>query len=170
VIDADAHVERRPDGELAAWTVRAAVPADLEDVVAAVTALLEELGAAPPPRDSMLGTARALIADEGLGAVVVALDAGDGHLVGVLGASWQSALRVPGRYGLVQELWVDRAWRSRRIGADLLARLFDLARRLGVGRIEVGLPGEQFSGIAATRAFYAANGFEELGTRMRMLL
>ena len=29
------------------------------------------------------------------------------EIVGVLGVSWQIAMRIPGRYGLIQELWVQ---------------------------------------------------------------
>ena len=33
----------------------------------------------------------------------------------------------------------------------------------GIGRMEVGLPRESFAGVAATEAFYSANGFTPLG-------
>jgi GNAT superfamily N-acetyltransferase len=93
-----------------------------------------------------------------------------GEIVGVLAASWQHALHVPGRYGTVQDLWVDSAWRSRAIGRDLLEALFALAREQGIPRIEVGLPQDSFAAIEATRSFYLANGFAPLGPRMRWLL
>ncbi len=88
----------------------------------------------------------------------------------MLAASWQHALHVPGRYGTVQDLWVDPAWRSRAIGRDLLEALFALAREQGIPRIEVGLPQDSFAAIEATRSFYLANGFAPLGPRMRWLL
>ncbi len=100
------------------------------------------------------------------GALLVA--EGDGALVGVLAASWQSAMHVPGRYALIQDLWVHPAWRSGGVGAGLLAALFELARERGLARVEVGLPGERFAGLAATEAFYLANGFTPLGPRMRL--
>ncbi len=90
-----------------------------------------------------------------------------GSLVGVLGMSWQSAIHTPGRYALIQDLWVHREWRGRGVGAGLLAALFELARGRGAVRVEVGLPRESFAGIAATEAFYIANGFTALGPRMR---
>jgi GNAT superfamily N-acetyltransferase len=68
---------------------------------------------------------------------------------------------------LIQDLWVDPAWRGRSVGRELLARLFELARRQGMARAEVGLPRESFEGIRATEGFYAHNGFEHLGARMR---
>lgn len=91
-------------------------------------------------------------------------------LIGMLGASWQSALHVPGRYGLIQELWVHPASRGDAIGSGLLAAVFELARELRIVRVEVGLPQDGFTGIRATEAFYRGNGFKLLGTRMRRTL
>ncbi|HXB64855.1 MAG TPA: GNAT family N-acetyltransferase [Solirubrobacteraceae bacterium] len=90
-----------------------------------------------------------------------------GSLVGVLAMSWQSAIHIPGRYALIQDLWVRPRWRGSGVGAGLLAALFALARARGAARVEVGLPRESFAGIAATEAFYVANGFTALGPRMR---
>jgi GNAT superfamily N-acetyltransferase len=88
----------------------------------------------------------------------------------VLGASWQRAIHVPGRYATIQDLWVDSAHRGNGVGAELVAELVRLAREQGVSRIEVGLPKESFAAIKATEAFYLGNGFEHLGPRMRRLL
>jgi GNAT superfamily N-acetyltransferase len=107
----------------------------------------------------------ALLNDQDSGALFVA--EADGALVGVLTSSWQTAVHIPGRYGLIQDLWVHQAWRSRAIGAALIAALQSRAQELGVTRIEVGLPKESFAGLGATEAFYRANGFEALGPRMR---
>jgi GNAT superfamily N-acetyltransferase len=93
-----------------------------------------------------------------------------GTIVGVLAASWQHAIHVPGRYGTIQDLWVHPEWRSRAIGCDLIEAFCDLARREGAKRLEVGLPRESFARIGATEAFYRANGFEHLGPRMRRKL
>ena len=80
------------------------------------------------------------------------------------------AIHVPGRYGTIQDLWVHPDWRSRAVGRKLLAAFFELAREEGARRIEVGLPRESFEKIAATEAFYLANGFRHLGPRMRRKL
>jgi GNAT superfamily N-acetyltransferase len=151
-------------------------------VVAAVRELLVELGGTPPPTAAMETATRALIDDRRAGALLVAQaggvglgdgavggDAG-GAIVGVLGASWQAAIHIPGRYGLIQDLWVHPAWRGRAIGRELLAAIFELARELRVARIEVGLPPERFPGLEATEAFYLANGFTAIGSRMRWTL
>ena len=148
--------------------VRAACREDLDGIVTGVRALLVELGGDPPPATTMRTAARALLEDPGSGAVLVA-DA-SGELVGVLATSWQTAIHIPGCYGLIQDLWVHPSWRAKSVGRDLLTALFELAREQGVARVEVGLPRESFAGLDATQAFYLAHGFTLLGTRMRSLL
>jgi GNAT superfamily N-acetyltransferase len=149
-------------------TVRPASQADADAVAAAVEELLVELGGKRPPRAALAAEVEAAIDDPRIGAVIVA-EAG-GEIVGVLSASWQRALHVPGRYATIQDLWVRADWRSRRVGAELVEALAALAGEQGVSRIEVGLPRESFAAIGATESFYRGNGFEHLGPRMRRLL
>ena len=149
-------------------TIRPANDADVGPVAAAVEQLLVELGGKRPPRADLEAEVRAALADPAIGVTLVA-EAG-GEIVGVLSASWQRALHVPGRYATIQDLWVHPEWRSRRLGAALVDELADVCRGEGVARIEVGLPRETFAAIRATEAFYAGNGFEHLGPRMRRLL
>jgi GNAT superfamily N-acetyltransferase len=148
--------------------VRSARPADADTVARAVRELLLELGGTPPEAQAMRGAARAAIDDARAAAVLVA--EAEGGLVGVIAASWQAAIHVPGEYALIQDLWVDPAWRSRSVGRKLLDALFELARERGLTRVEVGLPRESFPRFAATEAFYAGNGFTANGPRMRRLL
>jgi GNAT superfamily N-acetyltransferase len=152
--------------------VRAATHDDLPAILAAVAELLTELGSRPPRTSAMLKTAHALLEDPRLGALLVAEGDREGAvpIVGVLGASYQLALHVPGRYALIQDLWVHPSWRGRSVGRELLAALFALAREQGMARAEVGLPRESFADIRATEGFYARNGFEHLGARMRRIL
>jgi GNAT superfamily N-acetyltransferase len=162
----DAHAG--PDAAVASWRVRAAWPEDCGQIVEAVAQLLVELGGAPSDPAAMRAAAQALLEDPEEGAIFVA-QAGV-TLVGVLAASWQTAIHVPGRYALIQDLWVHRSWRSNAIGAALLQALFALARQQRIERVEVGLPREGFAGLAATEAFYTRNGFAPLGPRMRAVL
>lgn len=152
----------------AAWHVRAAAAEDVPAAAEAVGELLDELGGKRPSPAELEEEARALVEDPGLGALLVA-EVG-GELVGVLAASYVRAMHVPGRYAVIQDLWVHPSWRSRTIGADLLAAIAVLAREQGLPRIEVGLPQETFAGIRATEAFYLGNGFASLGIRMRRRL
>ncbi|HEY4810247.1 MAG TPA: GNAT family N-acetyltransferase [Solirubrobacteraceae bacterium] len=150
------------------WRVRPAGHSDAAAVAVAVRELLLELGGTPPVLSEMELAARALIDDRASGAVLVAR-ARDG-LVGVLGASWQTAIHVPGAYALIQDLWVHPRWRSRAVGVGLLDAIFELARDRGLRRVEVGLPRESFNSFRATEAFYSRNGFIANGPRMRRML
>jgi GNAT superfamily N-acetyltransferase len=145
-----------------------ATHADVPAVVGAVREMLFELGGTPPGAVDLKDAALAILDDGEAGALFVAET--EDELVGVLGVSWQTAIRVPGPYGLIQELWVTPTWRKQAIGRDLLAALFELALQRRVTRIEVGLPSERFPSLPATEAFYRANGFSEIGMRMRRVL
>jgi GNAT superfamily N-acetyltransferase len=149
-------------------TVREAGNADLEGVATAVEHLLEELGGRCPERSELEAEVRALLDDPEGGSVLIA--EADGEIVGVLSASWQRAIHVPGVYATIQDLWVDEDWRSRGVGAELVEAIASQARARGVSRLEVGLPRETFAAIASTESFYRRNGFEHLGPRMRRLL
>jgi branched-chain amino acid aminotransferase len=153
------------DRAIPEWLVRDAREDDLAAVAASVAKLLVELGATPPAPAAMLTAARALLADPAVGAILVA--EADGEIVGVLAASWQLAIHAPGRYALIQDLWVHPEWRGRTIGRDLLAALVERARGLGMAYAEVGLPRERFAGLSATEAFYRRHDFDRLGVRMR---
>jgi GNAT superfamily N-acetyltransferase len=148
--------------------VREASDDDVAAAAAAVESLLVELGGRRPERAELEAEVRALLEDPAAGVVLVA-EAG-GEIVGVLAASWQRAIHVPGRYATIQDLWVDREWRSRRVGAELIEGLAATAREQGVGRLEVGLPRETFAAVDRTEGFYRGAGFEHLGPRMRRLL
>jgi GNAT superfamily N-acetyltransferase len=150
------------------WEIRAATHTDVPAVAVGVNRLLEELGGKPVATGELEQTTRALIDDAGAGVLLVAENLSE--VVGVLGVSWQLAMRVPGRYGLIQELWIHPAFRGMTIGGELVVALFDIARSHGVKRLEVGLPSERFPHLDATEAFYVNNGFTVLGTRMRRLL
>jgi GNAT superfamily N-acetyltransferase len=149
-------------------TIRPASDGDATAVAAAVEQLLVELGGRRPPRADLEAEIQAALDDPAIGALILA--EAEGEAVGVLSASWQRALHVPGRYATIQDLWVHPDWRSRRVGAALVDALADLCQERGVARIEVGLPRESFAAIDATEAFYRGNGFEHLGPRMRRLL
>jgi GNAT superfamily N-acetyltransferase len=149
-------------------TVREAGAGDVEGVARAVEALLVELGGRRPERARLEAETCALLEDPAGGSVLIA--EADGEIVGVLSASWQRAIHVPGVYATIQDLWVDGAWRSRGVGAELVEAIASQARGRGVSRLEVGLPRETFAAIASTESFYRRNGFEHLGPRMRRLL
>jgi len=147
------------------WEIREATHDDVPAVVTGVRELLVELGGKPLATPVLAETAHALIDDGSAGLVLVA----EHHeqVVGIISVSWQIAMRIPGRYGVIQELWVKPEFRYMTIGADLVAAVAELAHKQGVERIEVGLPGERYEAWSATEAFYVNNGFIQIGMRMR---
>ncbi|HMJ74126.1 MAG TPA: GNAT family N-acetyltransferase [Solirubrobacterales bacterium] len=149
-------------------SVRAATADDAPAVASAVEALLIELGGERPATTALEEGVRTLVADEDAGALLVAEH--DGAIVGILAASWQYAIHVPGRYGTIQDLWVHPDWRSRALGRELVLALVRRAADAGVPRLEVGLPQKGFAGLGATERFYRENDFTPLGPRMRRLL
>lgn len=150
--------------------VREATEADVKAAAAGIGELLVELSGGGPATSDLETATIELVRDRGLGALLVAEAGGEDGIVGVLAASWQHAIHVPGRYGTIQDLWVHPEWRSHAVGHELVEAYCELARREGAKRIEVGLPREDFERIDATTAFYRANGFEYLGPRMRRKL
>lgn len=170
-----------PPSALATWTIREATLEDVPAVAAAVSDLLVELGGKPAPIPELEEATRVVVENPDTGIVLVAaLDdpqggalsgtQAGGPLAGVLGVSFPYAIRIPGRYGAIQELWVHPAWRGRAVGGDLIVALFKRARDREIYRLEVGLPSESFPNLAATEAFYLNNGFTTIGLRMRRLL
>jgi GNAT superfamily N-acetyltransferase len=155
-------------GPAASVRIRAASGEDAAAVAAAVEALLIELGGERPSATALQAAAQTLAEDPQAGALLVAEN--DGAIVGVLAASWQYAIHVPGRYGSIQDLWVHPEWRSRALGRELILALVRQATEVGVPRLEVGLPQESFAQLPATERFYRENGFTPLGPRMRRLL
>jgi GNAT superfamily N-acetyltransferase len=153
---------------VATQSIREANAEDVEGVATAVASLLAELGGRMPTRAEMEAEVQALLDDPQGGSVLIA--EADGAIVGVLTASWQRAIHVPGVYATIQDLWVHEDWRSRGVGAELVEAIASQARTRGVSRLEVGLPRETFAAIASTESFYRRSGFEHLGPRMRRLL
>lgn len=148
--------------------VRTATADDAPAVAKAVEELLIELGGERPSATALEEAVRRLAGDPDAGALLLAED--DGEVVGVLAASWQYAIHVPGRYGTIQDLWVHPEWRSRSLGRELIMALVREATEAGVPRLEVGLPQPSFAQLGATERFYRENDFKPLGPRMRRLL
>jgi GNAT superfamily N-acetyltransferase len=151
--------------------VRSASGDDAPSVADAVRELLVELGGTPPDPVAMETAARTVIAEEDAGIVLVAERAdGDGAVVGVLAASWITAIHAGGMYGLIQDLWVDGALRGSGVGAELVSSFCGQAEARGAARVEVGIPRDSFAGLEATRRFYERNDFDVVGARMRRRL
>ncbi|WP_328603305.1 GNAT family N-acetyltransferase [Amycolatopsis sp. NBC_00345] len=145
--------------------VRVATPADAGNLVAGIVDLLRELSARPDREapEGAVAAALHLIGDPRAGLVLVAEDTGK-RLVGLVTASYQTAIRTGGPYAQIQELYVRPEARSSHVGEMLVTRLVETA---STGVFEVGLPGERFDKADRTREFYLHRGFSPIGPRMR---
>lgn len=151
------------------WTVGLATPRDVPGVARGVACLLEELGAAPPSVERMEDAARSVVHDPSVGSLLIATT--DDAVVGLLGSSWRTAVHRCGRYAVIEELWVDPAWRSLAVGRSLVEALVDgVLPRERIDCVEVGLPRPTFPTVEATAAFYRSCGFSPVGARMRRVL
>ena len=124
----------RRDGDGA----RGAAAGDVAAVAAAVGELLVELGGGGPRRAELEAEIRACSTDRGAGALLVA-EAERGRIVGVLAASWQRAIHVPGRYATIQDLWVASGLAQPRRSARNWSRRSSSARERG-GQPDRGRP------------------------------
>ncbi|MBF6620749.1 MAG: GNAT family N-acetyltransferase [Patulibacter sp.] len=167
----DPSVAARPVAVAPPWTVDLASPRDVAGAAQGVARLLEELGAPPSPIAPMEDAARRIVGDPSLGSLLVARTPTDDAVIGLLGSSWRTAIHRGGRYAVIEELWVDPAWRGHAVGRDLVGTLVDeVLPREEIACVEVGLPRPSFGGLEATTGFYLACGFSPIGPRMRRVL
>jgi len=137
---------------------------EVDDVVAAITALLRELrGDDSYEPAGMREAVTAFVTGQVPGGVLVARD--PAGVRGVLAYSIPVAIRVAGAYCLIQELWVDPQLRSRGVAGELLAGLAEVCRREKLTRVEVCLPSPRFAAFDRTVAFYERSGFRMAGPR-----
>ena len=144
--------------------IELATVADTPAVVALVGRLLAELGgfAAFDAAGAAALCARLLATDR-----FTALLARDEHgqALGVLTLQECPALYVAGEVGLIQELYVTPAARSRGVGHRLLERATDYGRQHGWRRLEVNTP--EAAAWPRTVAFYQREGFDGGSVHMR---
>ncbi len=101
------------------------------------------------------------------GTYTVLLAYHDEQAAGVLTLSESRALYAEGAFGIIPELYVRPAFRSRRVGATLLAEARKLAHTKRWTRLEVTTPPlPQFD---RTLAFYERQGFSITGGRKMKL-
>ena len=83
--------------------------------------------------------------------------------VGFLAITESRSLYAEGRFGVIQELYVQPAARGLGVGGALLARALGLARARGWTRLEVTTP--PLPAFERTLAFYERHGFAVSGGR-----
>lgn len=141
-------------------TIRRAEMKDAPAIARLVEALLTELsgdGLAP-----VAPVARQLLAGQ---QVIGLLAESDRRAVGVMMLNRCAAIYAGGGFGEISELYVDPAFRSRGVAAELLGFAREVARREGWTRLEAGAPAQP--AWARSLAFFEREGFAEVGPRLR---
>ena len=91
-----------------------------------------------------------------------------GEIAGALTLVESFAIYANGLYGIINEMYVDPAWRSRGVGAALVDAAKGFGRSRGWTRIDVTAPESQR--WERTRRFYERQGFVFTGPKLKFLL
>ena len=89
----------------------------------------------------------------------------EGQIVGVITIAETESVYAGGKIGLVQELYVVPALRSKKLGKSLIEKAIDYARMREWRRLEVGAPA--YPQWARSKSFYIREGFKEIGPRLK---
>jgi GNAT superfamily N-acetyltransferase len=89
--------------------------------------------------------------------------------IGFVTVSIQNSLHC-GEYGIIQELWVNKTFRSKKIGEALINYAEAYCKKQNIKRIDVGLPNYTFSGFEKTSRFYQQNDYQLIGSRVKKVL
>jgi GNAT superfamily N-acetyltransferase len=151
-----------------AITIESVGPEDAPFVFETVLALLEELGGEADDLGE-LDAQRVRKAWEASPERVHAFLARteDGSAAGLVTATEAFAIYANGPYGIVDEMYVFPAHRSRGVGRALLDAVKDLARRKGWSRIDVTAP--ESEAFSRTRRFYEREGFTFAGPKLKFI-
>jgi len=90
------------------------------------------------------------------------------EIIGILTLSVNFAIYTNGEYGVIDEMYVDSAYRSKGVGALLVDAACDIGRKAGWNRIDVTAP--ESEGWERSRRFYEKLGFIFTGPKLKLLL
>jgi GNAT superfamily N-acetyltransferase len=90
------------------------------------------------------------------------------EIIGILTLSVNFAIYANGEYGVIDEMYVDPAYRSKGVGALLVEAACVIGRKAGWNRIDVTAP--ESEGWERTRQFYEKQGFKFTGPKLKILL
>lgn len=152
--------------------IREAGPVDAAAIGELVHRLLAGIMAPDQvPEAATLGEAAARLFEEGPGFAAYLAEDAEGQPAGLVTLTELGAVFARGRFGEVAELYVEPAWRSRRLGARLIEVALAHGRRVGWTRIELTAPhADDAPDAARAWAFYGRLGFVEAGPRMKLKL
>ena len=91
-----------------------------------------------------------------------------GEAIGVATVATAFALYARGDYGIINEMWVEPAWRSRKVGAQLVEAVAAYGRERGWRRIDVTAP--ESERWERTRRFYEDCGYSFTGPKLKILI
>ena len=147
-------------------SIRRANLADAEILARHVHLLLAELsGGQSASMDIVLERSRDVIASDRVVAVLASIDETP---VGVMTLNECMAIYAGGSFGEISELYIEPRMRSQGIARHLLDFALQEGKVRGWKRLEVGAPEQP--AWQRTLDFYLANGFEEVGPRLRRLI
>lgn len=89
----------------------------------------------------------------------------DGDVIGLITIAETESLYAGGKIGLIQELYIAPAMRSKELGKSLIEKAIDYARNKQWNRLEVVAPA--YPQWARSKAFYEREGFTEIGPRLK---
>lgn len=144
--------------------IKAAQASDAQHVAHGVLRLLGELAPEKSfnPKE-MEDVAQRLLNDPDSFAAFLAYD--QDECVGVITVTRCVAIYSKGEFGEIAELFVAPEYRGHKIGQALIAAATDYAHGRGWTRLEVGAP--PVPEWSRSVAFYKANGFSEVGPRLK---
>ncbi len=150
-------------------TIKHATPEDAECVAKLIAHLLTELSDGGPIEGLSTYTSicRDLLSGKGRYCALLARD-GDDRPVGVLTLSECAAVYALGMFGEISEFYVAPDFRSAGLGQRLLDCAADYGRTRRWSRLEVCAP--DLPRWARSVQFYEANGFSNVGPRLKKLL
>ena len=149
--------------------IRLAEVNDSPTVATLILELVAEVSAPGTLSDStqhLTAVARALLSSATVWALLAESDAGE--VVGVLTLNECAAICAGGRFGEISEMYVQPSFRSQGVGKNLVGAAVKFGRSREWTRLEVGAP--PVPPWARTCAFYRRIGFEESGSRLKLVL
>jgi GNAT superfamily N-acetyltransferase len=149
--------------------IRVATPSELSRALGLIAALLPELDEATREIDTAESSAMmAQLRAEGANHVMFVAIADGTDVVGAAAVSQSFALFGGGRYGIINEMVVDREWRRRGIGGRLIAEIANEATRRGWVAVEVTTTDSDDGALG--RLFYEGQGFGSVGSKLQLRL
>lgn len=152
--------------------IKSALPEEADQIARMVKALTDEIMEAIGEKQFNIDLAEASrrcrqYLKEGIYAVYLAIDADQNRPIGFVALCESHALYAEGAFGIIQELYVEPAYRSQQVGKRLIEAAVDHGRDRGWKRLEVCTP--PLPAFAGTIQFYERQRFEITGGRKMKL-